>query len=244
MPAIVQTALNLTDSEVMQYALQVWVPSSYEGPQDKSQLLTVWLAYIPTNEVNNLAAQIKVQSSAFYTALSYPWDELAKQVDPSFAVDSVSSPGSTSSSGGNSSSNNNDATSSGNSNASKTREDAIIGVVSSLGAIALIVLAFLAIRAVKQRKELAHRRLAEPAGNEYDGSRPEGQEFDRDSVGGQRRRSFYYAADSLRGFEEVANAAAATYDSHMSPEGGMRERRPIAPGMIGTPILRDNTMNW
>ena len=29
-----------------------------------------------------------------------------------------------------------------------------------------------------------------------------GHEFDRDSVGGQRRRSFYYAEDSLRGYAQ------------------------------------------
>ena len=69
----------------------------------------------------------------------------------------------------------------------------------------------------------------------YVGARPENQDFDRDSLGGQRRRSFYYAEDSLRGAETAGPSDAM-----------MRERRPqvVNPQMIGAPVLRDNTMNW
>lgn len=227
---------------VSNYALEVWKPNSYTGPQDQSQLGTIWLAYIPSKQVDNLAQQLKASDSTFYTGLGTPYSTLAAHVDSSFGVDTVS-PGDSDNSGsgggqGNGSTSDSDNTGS-SSSSSKTREDAIIGVVASLGAIALIVLAFLIARAVKQRRELAHRRLSDAM--PVPGARPDGQEFDRDSLGGQRRRSFYYAADSLRGFEDQGQTEA--YDANMSPEG-MRERRPVMPGMISTPVLRDNTMNW
>ncbi|KAH9922624.1 uncharacterized protein B0H18DRAFT_1120799 [Fomitopsis serialis] len=242
MPVVVEYALNLSSSQVQQYALQPWQPSTYTGPQDEDQLLTVWLAYIPSQNVTNLAEQIKVSTSPFYTALISPYSTLAEQVDPSFAVNSVTIPnGDNGSSGGTGSSSSNAASSSGSSS-SNTRKDAIIGVVTSLGAVTLIALAFLSVRAIKKRRELAHQRLNEPA-DMYDGSRPDGQEFDRDSIGGQRRRSFYFAADSLRGFSEVANTAA-TFDQPSSPDSAMRERRGVMAGAISTPILRENTMNW
>jgi hypothetical protein len=55
------------------------------------------------------------------------------------------------------------------------------------GAIAAFVLVFLLHRTMKRRRELAHRRLNDPPTGDMMGYRPEGQEFDRDSVGGQRR---------------------------------------------------------
>ncbi|KAL6300111.1 hypothetical protein BKA93DRAFT_829390 [Sparassis latifolia] len=236
-PAVVYSALAIPSDQVMNYALQAYEPTSYEGPADVNQLGTIWLAYIPTNQVSTLAQQIKVSTSPFYTAAGEPYIELAAQVNPSFELDSVPSPNS--GTGGSSASNSTASTS--NSSGSNSRKDAIIGVVSSLGAIALLVLAFLIVRAVKQRRELAHRRLSDPVDttNDFIGARPEGQEFDRDSLGGQRRRSFYYAADSLRGFADVAAAAAGT-----ASQDGMRERRTVMPGMISAPVLRDNTMSW
>lgn len=240
MPTLVASSLGISTLDVMQYALQVYQPDTYTGPDDASQLLTLWVAYVPTNQVSSLAQQLKDKNSQFYTGFNPPYSTLAAQVDAAFSVNSGSAPPAGGSGGGGSS---NNGGSSGSS-ASKTREDAIIGVVTSLGAITLIILAFLVARAVKQRRALAHQRLAEPIDPGYDGARPDGQEFDRDSLGGQRRRSFYYAADSLRGFSEMSNAAAATYESSAGPDGGMRERRTVAPGMISTPVLRDNTMNW
>jgi hypothetical protein len=175
---------------------------------------------------------LTVKSSAFYTALGSPYDQLAAHVVPTYSVVAVDPDE------GNSPAPSNDGATGGSqgasSSSSKTREDAIIGVVSSLGAITLIVLAFLAVRAVKQRRALAHHRLSDQqAVNDFVGARPENQDFDRDSVGGARRRSFYYAEDSLRGYE----AAVAS-------ENMMRERRPVNAQMIGAPVLRDNTMNW
>lgn len=227
MSPILQAALSLPPDQVKTYQLRVHVPDDYKSTDDMNLLETMWLGWVPSDSVDLLAQQLKVTSSAFYTALSSPYSDLAKHIVSSFPVRSVATDN-TGTNGGSS-----EAESSGATGSSKTREDAIIGVVSSLGAITLLILAFLVFRAVKQRRELAHRRLSDPHEHDFIGAPPADHEFDRDSVGGQRRRSFYYAADSLRG----AESHEVTEDP-FNP--GMRERRPV----IGTPILRDNTMNW
>jgi hypothetical protein len=106
----------------------------------------------------------------------------------------------------------------------------------------VLVLVFLAFRAFKRRAELAHHRLSDPPDMYAVGARPDGREFDQDSVGGQRRRSFYFAEDSLRGFqgERVEDAA---YDARGSPNG-MMQRRNVMPAAISAPILQQSSMNW
>ena len=173
--------------------LQVYEPASYNSVADVAQLGTMFMSYIPSDQVNTLAAEIKVKSSPFYTASTGIAQQLALRVNSAFALNSVVDPNAKtdggSSSGGSSS---NSSSSSAN---SKTRQDAIIGVVSTLGAIALLILVLLVYRSWQRRQDLAHRRLSDPIA----GARPQGQEFDRDSVGAPRRRSFYYAEDSLSG---------------------------------------------
>jgi len=106
-----------------------------------------------------------------------------------------------------------------------------------------LVLAFLVYRSIKRKREMAHRRLSDPAaGGEIVGARPEGREFDQDSVGGARRRSFYYAEDSLRGFQG-AGQEDVQYDSRANVPG-MSQRRNIVPAAISAPILRESSMNW
>jgi len=131
------------------------------------------------------------------------------------------------------------------SGSSKSRQDAIIGVVTTLGVIALLVLVFLVYRSLKRRRELAHRRLSDPPveGAAIAGARPEGREFDQDSVGGARRRSFYYAEDSLRGYQGTPGEEGQ-YDSRVSPQSGMTQRRNVMPAAISAPILQESSMNW
>lgn len=224
--------------QVKTFALQVWEPSTYTGPQDADQLRTVYIGYIPEDQVEILAQQIKALQSPFYTATSGIPASIAQHVDASFAVNAVANPIAPNGSGGGSDGGSGQTTSaSGSSNA---RLDAIIGVCSALGGITLLIIAWLAYRNYKQRQELAHRRLSDPPA--LDQSPAPGQNFDRDSVGGNRRRSFYFAEDSLRGYEE---RSAAADDRGVGPSSSiMRERRPIVPGTISTPILRDNTLNW
>ncbi|KAG1743256.1 uncharacterized protein EDB91DRAFT_1051499 [Suillus paluster] len=227
-PQVIATALGIDVSVVLNYQLMVYEPSTYTGPQDASQLGTIWEGYIPSNQVSTLASLISNKKSSFYTGQegSIP-TALAECVDPTLDLSSISGP----TPGGSSSS---------SSSSSTVRQDAIIGVVTSLGAIALIILAVVVYRYYKRRQEVAHRRLSEPDGGAA-GVRPEGQEFDRDSIGGQRRRSFYYAEDSLRGYQGVRRDDEA-YDRRVTP--AMRERRILNPGAISAPILRESSMNW
>lgn len=175
-----------------------------------------------------------------YTDTSGIPNQLANHIDATFAVTSIPDP--ISSDGGSTGqADNNTSTSSASSSSNNTRLDAIIGVCSALGGIALCILGFLVYRNYKQKQELAHRRLSDPI---VEGLPAPGQQFDRDSLGGQRRRSFYFAEDSLRGYAQAA-PSEDVYDQQVSSAaGGMRERRTIVPGTISHPILRDNTLNW
>ncbi|KAG2115451.1 hypothetical protein DEU56DRAFT_177287 [Suillus clintonianus] len=228
-PTIIATALGIDASQVQSYELLVYEPSSYTGIQDVAQLGTLWQGYISNDQVSTLASLISNKKSAFYTgqAGSIP-SSLAQCVDPTLDLSSISGP----TPGGSSTSS--------SSSSSKVRQDAIIGVVTSLGAIALIILAIVAYRYYKRRKEVSHRRLSETVGDPA-GVRPDGQDFDRDSIGGQRRRSFYYAEDSLRGYQGVRGDDDG-YERRVTP--AMRERRHLNPGTISAPILRESSMNW
>ncbi|PFH53298.1 hypothetical protein AMATHDRAFT_137776 [Amanita thiersii Skay4041] len=240
-PMLITTALGVQDSDVKTFALQVYIPMEYTGPADKHMLGTMWLGYIPTDQVNNLAAQIKARQSSFYTAApSKVALELASYVNPGFSLLSIKDPstGGTNSDGG--------SASNSSHSSSQARQDAIIGVVSALGAIALLVLVFLVYRSVVRRREMAHRRLSDPAPSGTGaGVPPAGsRQFDQDSVGGARRRSFYYAEDSLRGYQ--AEREEVTYYSSGMGSSGMtqRTRTAVVPGAISAPILRESSMNW
>jgi hypothetical protein len=227
--------LSSIADQVKTFALRVYVPDSYHGPNDAAQLGTLYLAYIPNNLVDPLAAQIVVKSSAFYTnGPDSNARTLAQHVISSYSLLSVS-PNSNPGTGGSS---NNSGSNSGSSDSGKTREEAIIGVVSALGAIAILVLGFLIYRSYKRRQQLAHRRLSDPPGENL-GVRPQGRQFDQDSVGGARRRSFYYAEDSLRGYESQAGP-----NDQLMAESSTSQRRNVVPGSISAPVLRGSTMNW
>lgn len=196
----------------------------------------MYLAYLPNGSVPILAAQIKAHNSPFYTASTGLSKDLATHVDATFAINSVSDP--------NSGTSDSSAVAAASNNATLVRQNAIIGVVSALGGLALIILAYLVYKSHLRKQELAHRRLTDPA---IAGMRPD-RDFDVDSIGAPRRRSFYFAEDSLGG--AAATAAGATsirseesYTYH-SGQDQMRERRPIVPGTISAPQLQQSSMNW
>ncbi|KZP26254.1 hypothetical protein FIBSPDRAFT_854879 [Athelia psychrophila] len=83
---------------------------------------------------------------------------LADHVDSSFAINSVTPDAGSGSSGGSGSS-----ASAPESAASKTRQDATIGAVNALGAIALAILTLLIYPGCKRRQEIAHHRLGDPS---------------------------------------------------------------------------------
>ncbi|KAJ3755780.1 hypothetical protein EV360DRAFT_49138, partial [Lentinula raphanica] len=235
MPVILQTALGLTADQVKTWTLQVNIPSDYTGPSDADLLETMYLVYIPSSSVSNLQDQIKADQSAFYTGVDIPVaQQLASLVNSGWNLLSIAAPDSTGSSGSTTS----DSDTGASSSSDKSKEDAIIGVTASLGGIAVCVLGFLIYRSYRRRQELAHRRLSDPG--DAAGYRPEGREFDQDSVGGQRRRSFYFAEDSLRGYQ-----GDHADDSHFDARAGqMSQRRNVMPAAISAPILRESSMNW
>lgn len=76
-------------------------------------------------------------------------------------------------------------------------------------------------------------------------------------AGGVHRRSFFFAEDELRGYEDTVNrdvdsdspppgstmASGATYYSSHRPVSTYR-RGQITPGVISAPILRESSLNW
>lgn len=243
-PVIISTALGIPADQVKTYALQVYVPSTYDSPADQSDLGTMWLGYIPSDLVDTLAAEIKAKQSAFYTGVPDTVAQaLAAHVNAGFAITSVADPNR--SPGGSSSSSSGPGAVGSTSSEGRARQDAIIGVVSALGAIAILVLVFLVFRSMKRRKDLAHRRLSDPP-DVVVGARPEGREFDQDSVGGARRRSFYYAEDSLRGYagERNEDVVVGPTAAAVAANPQMTQRRNVIPAAISAPILRESSMNW
>ena len=247
LPVVLWNALGITSDEVKTFALQVYIPSTYQSTADVGQLRTMWLAYIPSSNVSSLASLVSTQKSKLYTGVPDPYATLASHIDPAFSVDTVSVTAGT----GSSSSSGSSAASTTGGSSNNSRQDAIIGVVSALGGLTLIILAVLVYRAVKKRRELAHRRLSDP--NIPNDPYPDraGRDFDQDSIGGPRRRSFYFAEDSLRGTSVQPSGVQTQhpamgeveYSYRHSPEN-MRERRPVMPGAISAPILQQSSMNW
>jgi hypothetical protein len=223
--------------QIKTFALQVYVSTAYTSAADSADLGTMWLGYIPSDLVDTLAAQIKAKQSKFYTAVHGVAADLAARVDSGFDLRSVSDSGG-STGGGNTGGTGPTGATSDN---SKSRQDAIIGVVSALGAIALLVLVFLVYRTMKRKKQLEHRRLSDPPGMDAAaaaGVRPQGTEFDQDSVGGARRRSFYFAEDSLRGYE--GERQEQEFVGPSAP--GMTQRRNVVPATISPPILQQSSV--
>lgn len=225
------------------------MPATYSGPADVNLLLTTFLLYIPSDQVPVLANQIKVASSPFYTSLGDPYKSLALHVDPAFGINSVQDPNTVPG-----------TTRPTTSSRNKSRTDAIIGVASALGGLALVVLGVLIYRSVKRNRDLRHHRLSEPNAPTVPYPDRTGRDFDQDSVGGQRRRSFYFAEDSLRGQQMGQQSAVPVaqpqgqqvmqpvsqveYSYRTSPDGVRERRAPVVTGAISAPILTQSSLNW
>jgi len=242
-PSIITNALNLTADEVRTYALKAFAPASYQG--DITQLGTLFLAYIPKDTVNELAAQLPARNSAFYTASTgLPYD-LAQLVDGTFPLLYVSGGSSGSSSPGSPS-----GASGSNGN---SRRNAIIGVCVAFGALGLIVVGWWIARVIRRKREAGHTRLVGGGGGgtadyfaSYGATAPSMQQAAPSSNLGvhggieERRRSFFFAEDELRGYDDGLRQEETTYVSRQSSG----RRGPIKPGAISAPILRESSLNW
>ena len=204
LPELVATALNTTAGEVQTYALQAYQGSDYDGNADT--ILTAWLGWIPSDQVDNLQAMIKAPNSAFYSA-SGILGELASTVDSSFSLTSFASQKAAIEKS-------NAATSSGSSSGTtKKTKTIIIAVVVSCGVLILALCAYFAIRATKSgaialpgspsaRHEHANRDRLDPRLRSFQlgqGHRDSGSTISTISSGGYDGRSGHAVAGSSAG---------------------------------------------
>ena len=113
---------------------------------------------------------------------------------------------------------------------------------SCLGRYNVIVLGYLIYRAIQKRRELAYRRLSDTPANPFVGEAPPNRNFDKDSICGQGRRSFYFAEDSLRGFLDHSYAGDSARFSPKQTSG--LNRRPIAGNIGPPPVMREDSLNF
>jgi len=190
MPQVIANALSIDLSNVMTYALQVQIPQSWSG--DTNDLGTMYLAYIPQNQVNSLSLMMHTMSSSFYKQAGVA-GQLAYSVVPSFPLTAVSLhtlPGGAESSDGTNS-------------AKKTRTIVIIAISAASSSIAAFVAVWWTLRYLKHKKETKHRRLSEQSDPNWSGGVYGTHDDDR-------RTSFFYAHDQLQaGYYGVPPIATA-----------------------------------
>lgn len=223
-----------TAADVKTYAMQVQVPMDWDG-KDLNVLGTLFLAYIPSNRVEDLASLLRAPNSQFYNQPTDTQKTLANLVVPAFSLLSVSNSdvtGSGSSGGSNSSK---------SSSSSKTRTDAIIGVCSAVGGVAALVGLWWVLRSIQRRQAAKHRRLSNL-------SDPNASNGVYGTQHDDRRTSFFYAEDELRGGYSPDALAAATAAQQQQPAEGsvMQQRtRPVVQHTpISAPVLQQNSLNW
>lgn len=154
------------------------------------------------------------------------------------------------------------------SNGGNGSRNAIIGVCTAFGGFAVVVLVWWCVRAYRTWQERGHIRLSTTAsaGRGSRNSVPLGGRSPRATTGGRSRgapsvmqltsngierpvatpavedrRSFFFAEDELRGYEDGMREEEMVY-VHRQPSSGRRV--PITPGAISAPILRESSLNW
>ncbi|KAH7336872.1 hypothetical protein B0J17DRAFT_695498 [Rhizoctonia solani] len=228
-PVMIQNALGLSADQVKTFALQALTPSTFTG--DASEIRTMFLAYIPSDQVDNLAAQLRAKQSPLYVSQTTTIPaQLASLLDPSLPVNAVSTGSSgttTPNSGGNGSSGSNGQAST-EANQDRTRRDAIIGVCTAFGVVFAAVIGFFLFKKAQRKREQAHR----PISPMYEHARtPE-----------ERPRSFFFAEDSLRGYQ--SGGAHAVTDEYNYRQAPSHRRVPIQTSAISAPVLRESSLNW
>jgi len=145
-PDLIASALGINSSQVQTYGLMVYQPAAWNG--NPADLLTQYLAYIPTNQFNTLDAYIKTQSSPLYQQPGIQ-GQLAAQINTAFPLAASSGPTDTS-------------TSSASSPSGSRKRDIIIGVCVGIGGLLWVALVFWIYKRVKRSNDRAvHKRLSE-----------------------------------------------------------------------------------
>lgn len=241
-------------------ALEAFIPKDWN--QDPKSLLTLVEMYIPNDWVDELAAQLKAPNSQFYAGQGNQVETaLVAEVDPSYPLTSGSGGAVSGSSAGSPLSGL--VGSAETSTKDDARERAIIGVCAAIGGALALALGWWLYKYCQRSREMKHRRLS-------DGQLAYGPGYGAVAAGPVppamqergRRDSFFFAADSLRGYEdgtarmyedETYDHRSASGHGHGSygaagGAGGHATRSPqqgpIVPSHISAPILRENTLNW
>ncbi|KAG8905978.1 hypothetical protein FRC00_012923, partial [Tulasnella sp. 408] len=276
-PQAIANALGISTDQVKTFAMQAFSPADWNG--DISQLSTVYLLYIPSDQVDALQQQLLAQNSPLYTNQAGIPKQISQQLDATFPVNAVGLDTAIVGTGNTANGNNAGAADA----SAASRRDAIIGVCAAFGVILLAVVAWWVYKSWKRRQDRAHRRLTHDSAGMHQaggygattqtaygtvyGAAPqrsgyaqphtpmyntagapianpfEDSSYEEDPD--ERRRSFFYAEDSLRGFSvprEEDQGITYTQLRHqqqgLMPNDGKR-RAPIQASAISAPILRE-----
>jgi hypothetical protein len=149
LPPHLQQVLELASDQVKVVGLQAFVPSDYHTESD---LMTIFIAFLPNEDVATLASMIRTLTSPFYETSDPVAKEIAKNVVASYDITSLE--------GVNNENGSTNPTSSTTTKADNSRRNAIIGVSVTFGLIALIVLIWWGVRTYRNRQEGMHKRLS------------------------------------------------------------------------------------
>lgn len=209
----------------MTYALQVQIPSGWTG--DLNKLGSVYIAYIPHDQVDTLSSMLRAPTSKFYTQGGIP-GEISQLIVSSYPLTSISP-------GGSSTTNSGTVSSSSNGQSNRTRTDAIIGVCASVGGIAALVGIWWLVRYIQRKQESKHRRMSNMSDPNISNGVYGTQNDDR-------RTSFFYAEDELRGgYTQPGENLSIPSEGNV-----MQQRRspPMQHGFISSPVLQQSSLNW
>ncbi|KAG8697228.1 hypothetical protein FRC09_008003 [Ceratobasidium sp. 395] len=233
-PQMISTGLGIPGDQVKTFALQAYTTKDFNG--DPSQIRTLFLCYIPKDQVDDLAAQLRTKQSDFYTKQTNSISaQLVALVDPTLPPTAIGT-GNSGTTGPGSGSNGPDGSSAESMGATGTdhsRRDAIIGVCVAFAVLLLAVAGWYAVRNAKRRREERHH----PINPSYERT---GMQSPSDQMS-ERPRSFFFAEDSLRGYQAGAHAVSDEYNYRQAPS---HRRVPVQTSAISAPVLRESSLNW
>jgi len=114
-----------------------------------------------------------------------------------------------------------------------------------------MVAAWFIVKKVKKNKEKAHRRMSDDRGFRGSVGDGAGPGYDRAALRSptemeeERRRSFFFAEDSLRGYGGGRTGPGSDDDhSYTRHTPAVHRRVPVNASAISAPILRESSLNW